>query len=156
MRGGRVGRPDTPNKLTTATARVYLEATPEATRRLPPDNVPEKPMRRLSLLLVALAAFACRDYDAAKYASRQDGLMPADDFAKYGPEQAVATAIGREYARAGADSAAVYAKASKLVKAVAVDSSGNRIDVTFVSGWMAQVNPIPDGKAPGETPGLTR
>lgn len=113
-------------------------------------------MRRLALLAVLFTAVACRTYDSGKYVAEQDGLMPADDFAKYGPEQATATAIGREFARAGADSAEAYAKASKLVTAVGVDSAGHRLVITFASGWVAQVNPITDGKAPAETPGLPK
>ncbi len=118
------------------------------------DIVLEIPMRRLAVLALLVTAVACRQYDSAKYVSQQDGLMPADDFAKYGPEQATATAIGREFARAGADSAEAYAKASSLVKSVGVDSAGHRLVITFVSGWVAQVNPITDGKAPADTPGL--
>jgi hypothetical protein len=35
-----------------------------------------------------------------------------------------------------------------------VDSLGNRLVITFKSGWHAQVNPIKDGKDGDETKGL--
>ena len=113
-------------------------------------------MRRIVLAVAILAMAGCRSYDHTKYASSQKGLMPADDFAKYGPEQAVATAIGREFGRAGADTAEAYARASKLVTQVDADSLGDRLVVTFTSGWRAQVNPITDGVAAADTPGLPK
>ena len=113
-------------------------------------------MRRTVLAIALLAAVGCRSYDHTKYNSQQDGLMPADDFARYGTEQAVAVAIGREFGRAGVDTATTYAKASALVKGVEVDSLGDRMVVTFASGWKAQVNPITDGKPAADTPGLPK
>ena len=115
-------------------------------------------MRRPAVvaLLLLVASTGCRSYDHAKYNSQQDGLLPADEFAQFGPEHAVATATGREFARVGADSAEAYAKRSNLVTAVEVDSMGDRLVITFASGWRAQVNPITDGKAAAETPGLPK
>ncbi len=113
-------------------------------------------MRRFVLAAVLLTAVGCRDYDHTKYNSQQGGLVPADDFARFGPEQAVATAIGREFGRAGADTAEAYARASALVKGVEIDSLGDRLVVTFASGWKAQVNPITDGTPAAETPGLPK
>ena len=113
-------------------------------------------MRRLAVAALMLTAVACRSYDHTKYNSKQDGLLPADDFARYGDEQAVAVAIGREFGRAGADTAEAYARKSAMVKAVEVDSMGDRLVITFASGWKAQVNPITDGKAAAETAGLPK
>lgn len=120
------------------------------------DIAPETEMRWIAVAALLLTAASCRDYDHTKYNAKQDGLMPADDFAKYGPEQAVAVAVGREYGRAGADTAEAYARRQPSVRSVEVDSMGDRLVVTFASGWQAQVNPITDGTAAAETPGLPK
>ena len=111
-------------------------------------------MRRLVpyALLVVLAA--CRSYDTEKYVASDKGLLDADQWAGYGPEQAVAVAIGREFGANSAAAAAEYAKKFPAVDSVAVDSLGHRLVVTFASGWHAQVNPIKDGKGGDETKGL--
>jgi hypothetical protein len=113
-------------------------------------------MRGIAVAALLLTAAACRTYDHTKYNAQQDGLMPADDFAKYGPEQAVAVAVGREYGRAGADTAEAYARRQASIRSVEVDSIGDRLVLTFASGWQAQVNPITDGTAAAETPGLPK
>lgn len=112
-------------------------------------------MRRFTpIALVALLA-ACPTYDAAKYVRDQDGLMSADEYAKYGPEQAIAMAIGREFAQDGGAAGAVeYAKKFPTVKTIEVDSLGNRLVVHFVGGWRTQVTPITDGKRGDDTAGL--
>ena len=54
-------------------------------------------MRASRFLLVALFATstlgACRDYNFTRHVSSQDGLVPADQYARYGREQAIAMAI---------------------------------------------------------------
>src|SRR5690606_41699301 len=55
------------------------------------------PTRRSSDLVASLGA--CRDYNFKRHVSSQDGLIPADQYARYGREQAIAVAIGREFAR---------------------------------------------------------
>lgn len=106
------------------------------------------------IALVALLA-ACPTYDAAKYVRDQDGLMSADEYAKYGKEQAIAMAIGREFAQdGGAAGAVAYAQKFPTVKTIEVDSLGNRLVVTFASGWRTQVTAITDGKRGDETAGL--
>lgn len=113
-------------------------------------------MRWIAVAALLLTVASCRNYDHTKYNSQQGGLMPANDFAKYGPEQAVAVAVGREYGRSGADSAEAYARRQASVRSVEVDSIGDRLVLTFASGWKAQVNPITDGTAAAETPGLPK
>ena len=111
-------------------------------------------MRRLVPLLLVATLAACPSYDMKPYVSSQDGLMNADEWAKYGPEQAMAVAIGREYGQHDAATAAAYGKKFAPVDSISVDSLGNRLVVHFKDGWAAQVNPIDDGKAGAETAGL--
>src|SRR6476661_3205616 len=61
--------------------------------------------RRLGLCLAALALVSCRNYQYESKVTNQDGLVPPDQFARYGHDQAEAIAIGREFGRTGADSA---------------------------------------------------
>jgi hypothetical protein len=118
---------------------------------------------RLSLLLsVPLAAGlgGCRDYDMKRHVEAQDGLIPADQFARYGKEQAIAVAIGREFARpynsgpeAQADVAIQYARSKfgKYITEISADPQGNRLIVTFTSGWRTAIVPIADGKTGDDT-----
>ena len=124
-------------------------------------------MRRYApLALVALLA-ACPTYDSYKYAAGQDGLMSADDYAAYGPEQAIAMAVGREFGKgeAGstpdgfakqADAALTYAKKFPQIKTITADTLGHRLVLTFADGWSTQVTPITDGKSGDETKGLPK
>jgi len=111
-------------------------------------------MRSLAPLALVALLTACPTYNSEPYLSSQDGLMDADEWAKYGPEHAVVVATGREFAQSDAAGAAEYARKNELVSDVAVDSLGSRMVITFKSGWKAQVNPITDGKAASETAGL--
>jgi hypothetical protein len=123
-------------------------------------------MRRLVPCgLLLLAATACRPYQSYGYVSSEHGLLPADEFASYGPDQATAIAIGRAFghAYAGLDSsdyakqtqaAMTYARQFPQVASVSADTLGHRLVVTFTSGWTAQVTPIMDNVAPDKTPGL--
>lgn len=125
-------------------------------------------MRRLvPLIALTLAIAACPTYDRYKYVAGQDGLMSADEYAKYGPEQAIAMAVGREYGKAHgaetpegfakqAEAATTYAKKFPEIASVTADTLGYRLTVTFVSGWVSQVSPITDGKAGDETVGLPK
>lgn len=111
-------------------------------------------MRRIVPFAILVALSACRGYASEKYVSADKGLLDADQWAGYGPEQAVAVAIGREFGAQDATAAAEYAKKFPAVDSVAVDSLGHRLVITFASGWHAQVNPIKDGKGGDETAGL--
>lgn len=133
----------------------WAGSVPAAAARLT-DITPETTVIRrcCPIVLVALLA-ACPSYDAAKYVRDQDGLMSADEYAKYGKEQAIAMAIGREFAQVGGAAGAVeYAKKFPTVKSIEVDSLGNRLVVHFVGGWRTQVTAITDGKRGDETAGL--
>jgi hypothetical protein len=120
---------------------------------------------RSGMMLAILALASCRTYDLDKRLSNESGLVPADQFARYGHEQAEAVAISREFGRAAhgdspealrrqADSAVAYAWTLPDVADVTADPLGYRLTITFKSGWRMAVNPLSDGKRGAETPGL--
>ena len=122
-----------------------------------------KPSFCVVVLLVSLTS--CRDYDFRSRLTSQDGLIPADQFARYGREQADAMAIGREFNAAiqqtsasGPDApgkaSTEYAKTLPEVADVQADPLGYRLTLRFRSGWRTAVNPIDDGKHGAETAGL--
>jgi len=115
--------------------------------------------------VVLLLGAGCRTYQAYPKITRQKGLVPADQFALYGHEQAAQVAIGREFAAAyqgdspdalarQAAAAVAYAKTLPEVADVVADTLGHRLTVRFKSGWRAAVLPIPDGKRGADTPGI--
>jgi hypothetical protein len=121
--------------------------------------------RNVAVLLAVALLGACRDYKMYPRLSDQDGYVEADQYARYGREQAQHVAIGREFAAAyrggahqqrAAQARDAIAYASKLpdVKSVVADSLGYRLTVEFTSGWRVGVLPIDDGKRGAETPGL--
>lgn len=112
------------------------------------------------VLIAAALLGGCRDYNLTRHVSSQNGLVPADQFARYGREQAIAMAIGREFGRpynsgpeAQADVAINYArgKFSADIEDIAADPPGNRVVVTFKSGWRIAIVPIKDGKTGDQT-----
>jgi hypothetical protein len=123
-------------------------------------------MRRFTLLLLfVLATAACPSYDEYSPVVSQDGLVPPDQFARYGKEQAQAIAIGREFAvafrgktpadwAAQADAAVAYARTMPDVETVVADTLGHRLTIQFKSGWRTAVLPIDDGRRGAETPGI--
>lgn len=123
-------------------------------------------MRRLTLLpLLALTLLGCPSYDNYTPVASQDGLIPPDQFARYGKEQAQAVAIAREFGWAyqgntaadfGAQAAAgvAYARTMPDVVNVTADSLGHRLTIQFRSGWRTAVDPIADGRRGHETPGI--
>jgi hypothetical protein len=122
--------------------------------------------RRLSMLVPVLAMIACRNYDLESHLSDQGGLIPADQYAHYGKEQAEAAAIAREFGHAAqghtpeafakqADVAMAYARTLPDVKDISADPLGHRLTIRFASGWRVAVNPVRDGKRGAETPGIT-
>jgi hypothetical protein len=123
-------------------------------------------MKRFVWLGLAVAALAsCRDYDLEDRLTNQDGLVPADQFARYGREQAQEIAIAREYAHARSGSSPAdlekqteavvsYARTLPDVIDIHADPLGYRLTIHFRSGWLTMVNPIDDGKRGSETPGL--
>lgn len=117
------------------------------------------------LPLVALAGLGCRPYQGYGRLSDQGGLIPAATFARYGKEQAALVAIGRSLAawRMTSDTADRAQQAAQAtcfalrlpeVQSVDPDPLGNRLAVTFKSGWRAGVVPITDGVDPTDTPGI--
>lgn len=123
-------------------------------------------MKRVLVLLALTAGLgACRDYKEYPRLSNQDGLIPADEYAKYGPEQAEAMAIARalgsaeggdspEAQAAAMDSALAYGRTLPDVVELTPDTLGYRITIQFKSGWRTMVNPVADGKRPNQTPNL--
>jgi hypothetical protein len=123
-------------------------------------------MTRTVAVLLALALLGgCRDYKMYPRVSGQDGYVPADQYARYGREQAQHVAIGREFAAAyrgagpaeraaQARDAIAYASTLPDVKSVVADSLGYRLTVQFASGWRVGVLPIADGRRAADTPGL--
>jgi len=108
-----------------------------------------------ALLASATLLGACRDYNAQRHVANQDGLIPADQFARYGREQAIAMAIGREFARpynsgpeVQAEVAIAYARNrfSADIVEISADPLGNRLVVTFKSGWRTAIVPVNDGR----------
>ena len=110
--------------------------------------------RRLSLALAALVLMSCRDYQYEPKITSQAGLVPPDQFARYGHDQAEAVAIGREFGRT--DSAMAYARSLGDVVDVTADTLGYRLTVLFKSGWRTGIAPIKDGKRGSDTPGLAK
>jgi len=121
--------------------------------------------RRVGVWLALLALVSCRSYDYKSRLTAQGGLVPPDQFARYGKEQAEAVAIAREYGRADqgdtpealvrqADAAIAYARTLPDVADISADPLGYRLTVRFKSGWRVGVPPIEDGKSGAETPGI--
>jgi len=112
--------------------------------------------RSIALAIVAVTlASACRHYDSYSPLADQKGLIPSTQWSRYGQEQAVAIAIGREFASAhestDADAlgrqmahAVEYAQ-SRGVEIVRADTLGHRLTVRFPSGWRLAVLPVDDG-----------
>jgi hypothetical protein len=121
--------------------------------------------QRMCVWLAVLALGSCRDYRYQPKLTDQHGLVPPDQFARYGAEQAEAGAIGREFGRAAqgetpealarqADAALAYARTLPLVADAAADPLGHRLTIRFKSGWRLGVPPLEDGKRGSETPGM--
>jgi hypothetical protein len=122
-------------------------------------------MKRLLSVVILLAALtSCRDYDFHSRLTNQGGLVPADQFARYGREQAEGMAIAREFGAATkgspseglikqAQAAAGYARTLPDMADVQADPLGYRLTLRFKSGWRTMVIPIEDGKRGAETVG---
>jgi hypothetical protein len=114
-------------------------------------------IRRFGVLLVLLSMASCRNYDLYSRISSDGGMLPGDQYARYGKEQAEVVAISRRLAEVGpggTDSAVAYARGLPDVSDVTPDPAGHRLTVGFKSGWRVGIVPLADGKKPGETPGL--
>src|SRR3954449_11808979 len=111
-------------------------------------------------LLIAGSLLACRDYDLSDRLVNQDGLVPADQYARYGREQAQEIAIAREFAQAHrgsspadlaqqAETAGKYARSLPDVANVKADPLGLLLTVQFKSGWGAVIVSLNDGEHGG-------
>ena len=118
-----------------------------------------------TIALMVMAVVGCRDYDLAPRLENQEGLVPPDQYARYGREQAQEIAIAREFghARQGsspeqlakqAAAAASYARSLPDVADVRTDPQGLLLTIQFKSGWRTMVAPLNDGKRGAETVGL--
>jgi hypothetical protein len=120
--------------------------------------------RSLGAVLLLTALTSCRDYDLQSRLTSQAGLVPADQFARYGREQAEAMAIAREFGAdlkrsspadlKQAEAASRFGRAIPDVADVQADPLGYRLTLRFKSGWRTMVTPINDGKRGIETVGL--
>lgn len=121
--------------------------------------------RRIGTALAVLALVSCRSYQYEPHVADQGGLVPPDQFARYGKEQAEAVAIAREFGHAAqgdtpeelakqAEAGMAYARTLSDVATIGADPQGRRLTITFKSGWRVGVPPIEDGKRGAETPGL--
>lgn len=108
-------------------------------------------IRSFGFLLTVMVLVSCRDYDMSSRLSDQDGLVPADRFARYGREQAQEMAIARENGHSGDTS---YARSMPDVVDVRADPLGYRQTIRFKSGWRTMVTLVDDGKRGAETAGL--
>ena len=108
----------------------------------------------LAIIMITLAS-GCRHYDSYSPLADQEGLIPSTQWGQYGQEQAVALAIGQEFASAyessdsealarQMDTAVQYAQ-SQGVEIVRADTLGHRLTVRFPSGWRLAILPIDDG-----------
>jgi hypothetical protein len=122
-----------------------------------------KPSFVIALLVLLLPS--CRGYDLSSRLTSQRGLIPADQYAHYGREQAQEVAIAREFGHASqgmspedlmrqAGAADSYAKTLPDVAGVKADPLGLLLTIQFKSGWRTMTTPIKGGKRGAETPGL--
>lgn len=121
--------------------------------------------RSFGVVLVAMALGSCRDYDLHSRLIRQRGLIPPDQYASYGREQAQDVAIAREFGNAHkgsspqdlvkqAEAAVSYARTLPDVADVKADPLGLVLTIRFKSGWRTMTPPIENGKRGAETVGL--
>jgi hypothetical protein len=115
-------------------------------------------------LLVMLLA-SCRSYDLQSRLTSQRGLIPADQYARYGREQAEEIAIAREFGHASrgsspddlvrqAEAASSYARTLPDVAVIKADPMGLLLTIQFTNGWRTMTTPIKNGKRGAETVGL--
>ena len=122
-------------------------------------------IRGSTALCALLVLSACRGYDYYSHLTDGSGLVPGDQMARYGREQAQSVAIARRFAaahsgtsvedlRAQADSAVAYARTLPDVANAAADPLSYRVTVQFRSGWIDGIVPLEDDKAAAQTPNL--
>jgi len=118
-----------------------------------------------AIALMVITVTSCRGYDLDSRLESQGGLVPSDQYARYGREQAQEIAIAREFGHAHqgsspeqlarqAEAAASYARTLPDVADVRADARGLLLTVHFKSGWRTMVAPLNDGKRGAETVGV--
>jgi hypothetical protein len=121
--------------------------------------------RSFGAVMLLMGLTSCRDYDLQSRLTDQEGLVPADQFARFGREQAEEMAIAREFGAAinqsspedlvkQVESVSRYARTLPDVADIQADPLGYRLTLRFNSGWRAMVTPIEDGNRGAETVGL--
>jgi hypothetical protein len=129
------------------------------------SQLEEPVMRPTTGVLLLVMLLGCRDYDLESRVVQQDGLVPPDQYARYGREQAQEIAIAREFGRAHqgdtpaqlaqqAEAAVAYARTLPDVADIRADPLGLLLTVRFRSGWRTMITPLDDGKRGAETVGL--
>ena len=124
-------------------------------------------MRRLLGCLAFVALAACPTYDRYDKLADQKGMLSADQFAAYGPEQAQKIAIGRALGQAydgmsNADFAAQMGVAVAYARTMPMSSTCGPTPWPTFSPSSSRAAGAPscsrfrDGKAPGDTPGLPK
>lgn len=119
-----------------------------------------------SFVVVLLVLASCRGYDLHSRLTSQRGLIPVDQYARYGREQAEEIAIAREFGHADhgtsptdlvnqAAAASGYARTFPDVADINADPLGLLLTIRFKSGWRTMTTPIKDGKRGAETVGVS-
>jgi hypothetical protein len=122
--------------------------------------------RSLVVALLVMVLASCRSYDLHSRLTSQRGLIPADQYARYGREQAEEIAIAREFGHADrgtspvdlvkqAAAALSYARTLPDVADINADPLGLLLTIRFKSGWRTMTTPIKNGKRGAETVGLS-
>lgn len=121
--------------------------------------------RSFAVALLVVVLGSCRSYDLQSRLVSQRGLIPADQYARYGREQAEEIAIAREFGHAGqgtspedlikqAETASSYARTLPDVADIKADPLGLLLTIRFRSGWRTMASPIKYGKRGAETVGV--
>jgi hypothetical protein len=117
------------------------------------------------VVLLVMVLASCRSYDLSSRLTSQRGLIPADQYARYGREQAEEIAIAREFGHASrgtspqdltkqVEATSSYARTLPDVADVKGDPLGLLLTIRFKSGWRTMTTPIKNGKRGAETMGL--
>jgi hypothetical protein len=113
--------------------------------------------RSFGVALLVMVLPSCRDYDLHSRLTSQRGLIPADQYARYGREQAEEIAVAREFGHADrgtsvadlvnqAAAATNYARTLPDVADIKADPLGLLLTIRFKSGWRTMTTPIRNGK----------
>src|SRR4051812_27668627 len=142
------------DRATPPDARVDIPSSPDWRTSEPRRAVLVRPLwtspwgcvmnRSFPVLLLGLALMSCRGYDLDSRVTDDAGLIPPDQYARYGREQAEEIAIAREFGHAAkgsspddlarqADAAIAYARTLPDVADIRSDPLGLRLTIRFKS-----------------------